>query len=122
MTVSPKGTTVDTSNLQPGELIHVDFDFNNVIYIHGFTSVLTVVCAKTIIIWVLPIATKQAPVCIISFIIKTFNNEQHICKRVRLHEDGALTNSTDVTNLLVYEFKISMEITGGDASWLNVNN
>ena len=41
---SPKGTTVDTTNLQPGELIHMDFDFYNMTSIRGFTSMLTVVC------------------------------------------------------------------------------
>ena len=38
---------------------------------------------------------------------------------MRVDEDGALENSTDVTNLLVDDFNISMETTGGDASWLN---
>ena len=37
-------------------------------------------------------------------------------------EDSALENSTDDTNLLIEEFKISMETTGGDASWINGNN
>ena len=30
-----------------------------------------------------------------------------------------LENSTDVTKLIVDEFKISMDTNGGDASWLN---
>ena len=33
-----------------------------------------------------------------------------------------LSNSTDITNLLVDPFKISMETTGGDASCINGNN
>ena len=33
-----------------------------------------------------------------------------------------MENLTDVTNLLVNEFKIYIETTGGDASWINVNN
>ena len=37
-------------------------------------------------------------------------------------EDGSLVKSTDVTNLLVDYFRMSMESTGGDASWINVNN
>ena len=36
-----------------------------------------------------------------------------------LDEDGALANSTDVTNLLVDDFRVS---TDGDASWINGNN
>ena len=34
-------------------------------------------------------------------------------------KNGALLNSTYVTNLLVDEFKISMETNGGDASLIN---
>ena len=48
------GTTVDTSNLQPGELVHIDFSFYNITSIRGFTSILKVVCAKTRILWVFP--------------------------------------------------------------------
>ena len=47
MTTINKGISVDTSNLQLGELVHMDFAFYNVTYIHGFTSILTVVCEKT---------------------------------------------------------------------------
>ena len=46
-------------------------------------------------------------------------NAQHPCKRVRVDEYSALVNSTYVTNLLVDEFKISMENTGGDEYWIN---
>ena len=41
---------------------------------------------------------------------------------MKVYEDGELEKSTDITNLLVDDFRISMETTGGDASWLNVNN
>ena len=47
-------------------------------------------------------------------------NNMH--KIVRVDEDSALSNSTDVTNLLIDKFKTSSETTGGDASWLNGNN
>ena len=50
MKTFPKGKTVDTTNLQQVELVHVDLYFYNVTSICGFTSILTVVCAKTIII------------------------------------------------------------------------
>ena len=41
---------------------------------------------------------------------------------MRVDEDGALGNSTYVNNLLVDEFNISIETTGGNASWLNEKN
>ena len=52
ITNSPKGATVDRSNLKPGELIHIDFAFYNVTSICGFTSILTVFREKTRMIWV----------------------------------------------------------------------
>ena len=122
MTNFSKGTKVDTSKLQPGELIHVEFSFYNVTSIHVFTSMLIVVYENTIMIGVFPTASKQAPFRIIRFILKTLNNEQHPCRCVRFDEDGALEKSIYVTNLLVHSFKISMENTGGVASWINGNN
>ena len=61
----PKGITVDTNNLQQEELIHMDFYLYNMIYIYGFTSMITVVCEKTIMIWVLPNESKRATLHII---------------------------------------------------------
>ena len=122
MTTLPKWTIVDKNNLQLEELIHMDFDFYNVTSIRGFTSMLPVVFANTRMLWLLPTESKLAPVRIISFILTTLNNEQHIWKRVRVDEYFALEKSTDTTNLIVDDFKISMETTGGDASWINGNN
>ena len=41
---------------------------------------------------------------------------------MRVDEDGNLENSTDFTNLLVDEFRISVETTGGDESCINGNH
>ena len=53
MTTFPKGTTVYTSNLKQGELIHMYFAFYNLTSIHVLTSILTVVSENTITIWVI---------------------------------------------------------------------
>ena len=119
---SNKGTTVENSNLQPGDIVHMNSPFYNVTSIRGFTSTPTVVYANTRMLCVFPTAFKIAPVRIIRFILTTLMNEQHPCKRVRVDKDIALTNSTDVTNLLIDEFKTSMENTGGYASWLKRKN
>ena len=80
MMTTNKGTTVDISNLQPEELIHMDFDFYNVTFIRGFTYMIAVVCEKTLMIWVLPTSPKRAPIRIICFTLKTLLNEQHLWK------------------------------------------
>ena len=56
--ILPKGTTVDTTNLCIGEIMHMEFDLYNVTYIQGFTYVLNVVCATTMIIWIFTTQSK----------------------------------------------------------------
>ena len=73
-------------------------------------------------LWIFPTAPKIAYVRIIRFTLTTILNEQHPCKRGRVDNYSALENTTDVTNLLVDELKISMENTGGDAYCLNIKN
>ena len=101
MTTTPKGTTVDTSNFQPGENFHMEFAFYNVTSIHGFTSMLTGFCENTRMLWVFPAAYKISPVRITRFILTIPNNEQHPYKHVRVDEYVALANYIDVTNLIV---------------------
>ena len=117
-----KGTAVDTTNIQPGELISMDLPFYNVSSIRGFTSMINFVFEETIMIWVFTTASKQPPVYIIHFILTTLKNEQHPQKNVRFNENGALENSENVTKFLVYGFNTSMETTGGDESYLNGKN
>ena len=74
MTTIDKGTTVDTSNLQPGELFHMYFAFYNVTSLCGFTYILTDVCANTRILWVFPTSSIKSPVHIISFTLTTLMN------------------------------------------------
>ena len=109
----PKGATFDTTNIWPGELLHMEFSIYIVNYIQGFTSVINVVFTKARLIRIFTIASKWSPVRIIIFILKTFKNEQHPFIRVRADEDGALEKSADVTNLIVEQLSIDMENTGG---------
>ena len=88
--------------------------FFNVNFIHGFTSMLTGVFAKNIMIWLFHTASKLAPVRIIIFILTTLNNKQHPCICVRVDEDVTLKFTINVTNFLVNYFNISMETTCGD--------
>ena len=74
MKLFPKGKTVDTTNLRPVELINKNFVLYNVTYIRGFTSMITVVCAHNIIMWLFCLAFKQVHVLIIRFILTTIKN------------------------------------------------
>ena len=75
MTIYPIGTTVDTTNRQQGELLHMDFSLSNVTSIRFFAYIITVVCAKTKTLWIFSTASKQDPVSIIRFILKKLKND-----------------------------------------------
>ena len=62
-----KCKTVDATNLQSGELIHMDSAFYNVTSIQGLTSILIVLCSKTIMLWLFPTISKRAPTLSASF-------------------------------------------------------
>ena len=90
MTNFPKGTDVDTKQLQSVELIHTYFAFYHMNSIRGFTSIITVVCENNIMLWVFINASKCYPICIIRFILTTLSNEKHTSKCVRVEKYGAL--------------------------------
>ena len=99
----------------------MDFSLYNVTSIRGLTSILAVVCSKNIILWLFNTASKRASVLFFFSILTTLNNEQHPCRFSKSNENGALENSADITNLLGDYFSTSMELTGGYASWINLN-
>ena len=61
----PKCATAGTNNLQPVELLHLDFTFYNVTTIRGFTSMITDVREIKTMLWIFPTTSKQAPVIVI---------------------------------------------------------
>ena len=95
------GTTVETTNLQLGDILDLDFTFYHVILVCGFTEILTVVCANTRILWIFPTASKLSPVRIICFVQKKLNNEKHPYKRMIVDEYDALGKTTEVTDIFV---------------------
>ena len=112
---SPKCETVDTTNLQPWYLLHLDFEFYIVTSIRCFTSILPVVCAMTRILWILPTESKIPQVIIIHFILTILNNEQRTCKHMTVDEDGDLEISKYLTEIIVDESNVDLETNGGDA-------
>ena len=98
------------------------FAFYNISSIRVFTSTLTLVCSKTKILWVFTNSSKGSSLRIIWFVLTTLKYGQHTFRRLIFNEEGALEKSIYVTNLFVNCFRIAMETTGCDASWINGNN
>ena len=83
---------------------------------------ITVICANTRMLWLLPTTSNLAPFRIMHFILETLNNEQRPCKLLIVDEDIFMEKSTDITKLIVDKFNISLETTGRYTSWPNGKN
>jgi len=55
----PKGKTLSTDHLTPGELLHIDYSFWDLPSIRGFTSMLLIIDAKTRMLWLFCSRTKR---------------------------------------------------------------
>ena len=65
----PRGLTMKTDNLRPGELIHMDFCFLDVESIRKFTCTLVVVDAKTRKMWIFNTQGKRPPLDTVRFFL-----------------------------------------------------
>ena len=113
-TDSPKGETVETTYIHPGKILHMELACYNVTTIYGFTSIITVVCAKARLLWILPTASNKAPIRTIRFILTALNNEQRPWKRMRVDEDRSQENQHMLLTLLLmslsYPCKLLVDI------------
>ena len=103
-------------------MLHIDFTFYNVTSIRGFVALLTIVDAKTHMLWVFATPNKQPPLRVILFFLDTLRREGCACRFMRTDEDGALARSSEFTSMLLDEYRITLQTTGGFASWLNSKN
>ena len=108
MKILHNGANVYTDNLQLVEILHPNLAFYNVTSIHGFTLMLNVVCANTIIIWISTTASKKELIRIIIFILKTLNNQQLPYNLTIVNEYETLEKPTDITDLYVDEFNTAI--------------
>jgi hypothetical protein len=99
-------------------LLHIDFSFWNVVSIHSFTSLLSIIDGKDRMLWSFPTASKRPPIQILDFFFTMLQHDSIIIQAIWVDEDGALANSTEFCDFLV-ECHISLDTTSGYASFLN---
>jgi len=115
----PRNPPIPVDSLAPGQMLQLDFGFMNVTSIRGFTSYLSCDCVKTKYPFRFCTRNKRAPVDVIKWIITTLRGQGKKVQFVRFDEGGELARSKDVNKMLVEDFQIIMQTTGGYASHLN---
>jgi len=118
-TVHPARAKITSVTLTTrGQLLHLDFSFWNVVSIRGFTSLLSVIDSKDQMLWNFPTASKRTPLQILDYLFAMLAHDGIQVQCIRVDEDGALANNSKFCDFLL-ERKISLETTGGYASFLN---
>ena len=118
LTKIPRNPPVSIAMLKPGQMLQLDFAFINHTSIRGFSSYLSCDCVHTKYSFRFCTRSKRAPVDLIRWIINTLKNQDKLVQYVRFDEGGELARSHEVNKMLVEEFNIVMQTTGGYASHL----
>ncbi len=118
MKAANKGKTTNTDKLKPAELLHIDFKFFDKTSIRGFTSILTIVDARTRKLWVFPGPDKRPPIAKLEFFVKQLVKQKYNVITIRVYEGGELSRSTDFCQKLLQN-NITLETTGGFSSCFN---
>ena len=115
----PRGITMSTEFLRPGELIHMDFYFMNVTSIRGFTCVLNIVDAKTRNKWEFGTPNKRPPIDTVDYFLTQCKMEGRPVMRIRMDRGGEISRSAEMCNMLISKHKCTIQTTAGYSLWLN---
>ena len=114
----PHGHTVPTEHLRPGQRLHMDFSFVNVISYRGFGSFLSTICAKTRKLFVIATRSKRPPLELCRYlymILSRVNRQPH---EIRVDRGGELAKSSEFVEFW-FNLGVVVNDTGGHASFLN---
>jgi hypothetical protein len=114
-----KGKTLSMATLKPGELLHMDFEFWDIVSRRLFTAMLTIVDAKTRMLWIFCTSSKKPPIHILKWFFANLRREPRALANIRVDEDGALSWSAAFATYLRDDEQLNLQTTGGYASFLN---
>ena len=109
----PRGPLVDTTELPPGTLFHVDYTFFDVKSIRGFTAALRIVEKTTRRKWSFPTRNKRPPIDIFRFFVNHIRRLGYSMSYIRVDEAGECARSEEFMGLCTTEFHIVVQTTGG---------
>ena len=81
--------------LHPGELFYLNYSFWTLPSIHGFTSILSAICWKTLFSFTFSTRTKQLPLATITWFIKTLCRQGFTVIYIQMDKGGEFGRSID---------------------------
>ena len=111
----PNVFTIDTTNIRPGELIHIDFCFLEETSIRNFTCTIVIVDARVRKMWTFLRKAKD-PIGYSKILLRANETDGNTGDQ---HKDGyELARSSKFCNLLVEEIQCGLQTTSWYSSWL----
>ena len=110
---------MNTDNLRPRELLHMDFCFLDETSIRQFTCAQVVVDAKVRKIWTFCTPGKRPPLTTLTFLLEQLKEMGRQVINIRTYLGEELSRSSEFCNLLVNEYQCGLQTAGGYSSWLN---
>mmetsp|Transcript_12062 Transcript_12062/g.21923 ORF Transcript_12062/g.21923 Transcript_12062/m.21923 type:complete len:679 (+) Transcript_12062:1014-3050(+) len=114
----PHGHTVSTDNLRASQRFHMDFSFVNVKSYHGFTSFLSIVCAKTRKLFFIATRSKRPPLEVCHFLYMNLTHVGRQPNEICVDCGGELAGSSKFVEFWC-NLGVVVNDTGGYASFLN---
>jgi hypothetical protein len=100
--------STDNLNLNPGELLHMDFAFWDIPSRRMFTAVLAIIDAETRMLWIFCTSIKKPPIHILLWLFDNLRREKRMKSNIRLGEDGVLYGSTAFATYLCDEEQMNL--------------
>jgi hypothetical protein len=93
------------------------FAFWDIVSCSMFTTMLTMVDAKTIMLWIFCTSSKKQSIHIPKCVFANLRQEQWTLANIHVDEDGALDRSADFTTYLCDDEQLNLQTTGGYATF-----
>ena len=101
-----------------GHFCTLIFLFFPISSIHGFTSILDVICSSTSYPWAFPTRSKRSQTSMVFWLIRVISKQGKTAYRIRVEEDGTLTLSSEFLKI-VFKLGVNIENNGGFKSTSN---
>ena len=119
LAVMSKCVTINTVDLLPIVLLHIDFFFLDTYSNCGFTMVLLIIDAKIRNLWKFSISGKKSPLTIFQFFLTQMKRTGRPVLHIRTDMGGELVGPNESCKLLHTSFQYGLYMTGGYSFWLN---
>eukprot|EP00957_Ditylum_brightwellii_P179113 13644818-Ditylum_brightwellii.AAC.1 len=96
--------TIDTSDPEPGNMLHMGNTFFDITSCRGFNCSLNIIDAKSRKLWGFLSSAKWTSLRIIKYFLHALQKEEKTVIEIRIDEEGTISRSAEFTSMMIDEF------------------